>query len=858
LAYLLQELYLTAGPGQVATRQAYQALGGVAGALARQADAVFAELRVHTDAEVILSTLLRLVAMDGAEPTRRRVPVDELSADEHRIVQFFIDARLLTTDAAGDQPYVQVAHEALFRQWAPLRQEVSTRSEHLKRRTELDRWAADWVKSRRSPDYLLTGERLELAGQWLEAMTSAGQDSPSGRALVEASRSRDTAFLHRVSESIGQYALLNVDRVPELAVLLTAAALSECPPTPIARRALMAALAFSHIEAVLAGHSDAVRTVAWSPDGQQVATASRDGSARIWHVDSATVTGLLRGHTDMVEALAWSPDSSQIATGSRDTTIRVWDVNTAAEIAILACDDFVRGVAWSPDGSILAGTSRDRTVRLWQTGDWLRRSTLEGHSGDIWGVTWSPDSTRLATASHDRAVIIWDVTTGDPVLHLRGHRDFVEAVAWSPDGQWIATGSGDHTARIWNAENGTQHTVVGNYRDPVWSIAWTPDGDQLALATGGGSIHVWDVALMQDVAELRGHEQTIWSVAMSPDGQRILSGSGDTTARIWTLYPRGAETALLAGHRGPITALAVSNNGSIATGAADRSLRRWQSNGSPDGEPAMLSAPAAALAYSPTGDVLAMALQDGTVHLWFPDGEELELADGLEYESIVFSPDGTRLAAGGKNNAIQLWDLRTRAPRGTLTGHTDWIGALSWSPSGRYLASGSDDRTARIWDIENPANTPLLSGHQNYIDGICWAPDEQSVATCSADWTIRVWNLNDGVATRVHSGHERRVRAVAWSGDGQYLASASDDRTVRIWDPHSDAQPQIIGVHRDAVTSVAWLPGDEHVVTGSADGTARIWSVRVDVDGLTAAARTRVFRTLTAEERHAHLLPAGP
>ncbi|MEU7588008.1 WD40 repeat domain-containing protein [Micromonospora sp. NPDC049230] len=850
LAYLLQELHRAAGPGQMASRQAYQALGGVAGALGRQADNVMADLRRESSTEDVLVTLLRLVAMDGTEPTRRRVPLRDLSDDQRRVIAVFVDARLLTTDVLDDEPYAQVAHEALFRQWAPLRQHVEARAEQLRRRTELERWAADWVHAGRSADYLLTGERLQLAGQWLEAMESTGLGSAAARSLVNASRSRDTAFLHRVSETIGQFALGNVDRYPELAVLLTSAALQECPPTPIARRALMAALAFSHTEAVLSGHTDAVRGVAWATDGAHLATASRDGTARIWHADTGTVVRVLRGHTGMVDAVDWSPDATHVATASRDGTVRVWDAATAATVAVLTCADVARGVAWSPDGSRLAASSQDRTVQVWDTTIWQLVARLVGHEGDVWGLRFAPDSRRLASASHDRSVLVWDLATAQPVQRLTGHDDFVEAVAWSPDGRQIVTGSGDQTVRIWDATTGEARHVIGGQGSSVWSVAWSPDGRSVVFGSGDGGIRAWDVRRWREVAELRGHAQVVWAVRLSPDGRRLLSGSGDGTARLWTIQPRGGEQRLLAGHDGPVAALALDRTAKIVTGGADGTVRIWHSDGTAN--VTVLSEPVVTVACSPTSDVIAVALRDGSVHLI---GVDAEVRFGAEVESLAWSPDGSRLAAGCKDNSVRVWDIRADGSAGVLRGHSDWVGALAWSPSGRYIASGSDDRTVRVWDIEHPGDSTVHSGHQNYVDGISWAPDESRLATCSADWTVRVWDLAGAEQPRTLTGHDKRVRAVAWAPDGRRVASCSDDSTLRVWNDENDVQGEVIGAHRDGATGVAWLPDGQQIVTASVDGTARVWADHVDVDELTAVARARVFRSLTDDERQAHLLP---
>src|SRR5262249_8634394 len=153
-----------------------------------QADAALAGLADAHDADLVLRTLLRLVGMEGNEPTRRRVRLTGLSDDERAIVRAFTDARLLVTDASDGVPHVQAVHEALFRQWPPLRQQVAARAEQLRSRGELERWAADWARSGRSDDYLLTGERLALALQWIDAMAEAGQLPEDVRQFVALSR----------------------------------------------------------------------------------------------------------------------------------------------------------------------------------------------------------------------------------------------------------------------------------------------------------------------------------------------------------------------------------------------------------------------------------------------------------------------------------------------------------------------------------------------------------------------------------------------------------------------------------------------------------------------------------------------
>ncbi|WP_422733830.1 hypothetical protein ACN26Y_28270 [Micromonospora sp. WMMD558] len=858
LAYLLQELFFEVGAQGTVTLADYLAAGGVGGALTRQADQAVTELRDEGGIQQTLSTLLRFVSLDANDVTKRPVALRDIGPDQRRIVDAFVDARLLITNVRDGEPVVEVAHEALFRLWAPLRQEVETRAEQLRQRSELERWAADWENSSRSHDYLLTGQRLALAEQWLAGLDALGQAGESVRSLIEHSKRRDLAFLRRVSENIGKYVLANAERFPELSILLSMTALAEAPRTPVVERALMSALAFSHLRCVLSGHSDTVRVVTWSPDGRYLATASRDMTARIFEAASGRSVAVFSGHQAMVEAVAWAPDSRRITTGGRDRTVKVWRLGENAPLLTLyGADDMVRGVAWSPDGRHVAAGSQDHQVHVWRAADGEHLTALRGHSGDVYGLGWSPDGTLLASASHDRTVIVWDFASGDRRLSLRGHGDFVEGLDWSPDGSRLATASGDHTVRIWDVADGRQLLLIRGHLDFVWSVAWSPDGRSVASSSSDRTIRVWDVNDAREIATLRGHDDAVWSTQWSPDGTELASASSDGSARLWSLLPDGAEQRALVGQAGGIRSAAwAAGDLQVATASEDGTVRVWNLAADSFTELDAHTDIVWGVGWAPDGKRLASCANDGLVHVWRLGGSRPErtLDTGVVSEGIMWAPDNARLATAGRDATVSIWDAATGRRLLQLHGHTDWVVRVCWSPSGRMIASTSDDRTARIWDTATGEELAVLRGHHNWVDGVTWSADEETVATCSADWTARLWDARSARHTHTLEGHEGRVRAIAWSPTGDLIATGSYDRTIRLWNSTDGAEVRVAGVHRDRVTSIAWSSDGTRLLSASMDKSARIWTAAPDFDALRRRAAQRVFRELTAEERESHML----
>jgi len=588
LAYTLRELSQRAGPDGRISRQDYAELGGVIGALRGRADRLAEELSRRGNGELVISTLMRLANVTGeGEPTRRRVRRSALSAGEQVVVDAFVDASLLISgqnpaDPAGE-PIVEVAHEALLRQWLPLREAIETGRTELRLRSELEQLAAEWRQGGLDKSYLLRGGRLDVFDAWTSRHD--GELGPLERAFMEASRALAARKLKAIRRSNTRLRLLAAG----LAILLIVALAAGGLAWQQNRQAqAQARLAWSRQLAIQAD-----RLVSTRPDtsilvglqslslaeGQEATPPAGlvSGLARVTHASWAA-----GGHTGPVRDLAFSPDSQLLATASLDRTVRFWDAATGQPhgTPLTGHTGGVWGVAFSPDGRLLATASADQTVRLWDPATGRPRgSPLIGHTGGVWVVAFSPDGRLLATAGADKTVRLWDPATGQP--HgppLTGHTDAVYGLAFSPDGRLLATASGDQTVRLWDPATGQAHGLpLTGHTNEVNDVAFSPNGQLLVTASTDGTVRLWDPATGQAHGPpLTGDNSRVWGVAFSPDGRLLATAGADQTVRLWdptTGQPHGPP---LTGHTDGINAVAFSPDGrQLATGGSDQMVRLW-------------------------------------------------------------------------------------------------------------------------------------------------------------------------------------------------------------------------------------------------------------------------------------------
>ncbi|KAJ5372779.1 hypothetical protein N7517_004785 [Penicillium concentricum] len=459
---------------------------------------------------------------------------------------------------------------------------------------------------------------------------------------------------------------------------------------------------------ILEGHSEKVRSIAWSQDGRWLASGSNDHTIRIWDPVAGRCISTLKGHSDCVTSIKWSQDGSWLASVSDDETVRIWDPAIGQCISTSTIEgyrDSETSIVSSRDRSRLASATYDNTIKIWNLDARRCVSTFKGHSQWITSITWSQDGRWLASGSIDKTIKIWDLWTKRCISTLSGHSSSILSTAWSRDNKYLASGSIlEKTIKIWDLATGRCTFTLGGHRTSILSIAWSSDGNRLASGSGDGRVMIWNPNTGQRIGTLQGHNSSISSIEWSRDGSQLASGSDDKTIRIWD----------------PATKQGIST------------LKRHEY-------------PVSFVAWSQDGSRLASAAGDGIVMIWNPDtGRGISTLEGHSeiLSSFVWSRDGSRVASVSDGYNIRIWDTVTGRCILTLWGHIDdRVLTISWSGDGSQLASGSSDGRIRTWNLSNGWCISTLEGHMDSVSSISWSGDGSKLASGSNDGTIRIWDL---------------------------------------------------------------------------------------------------------------------
>ena len=574
-----------------------------------------------------------------------------------------------------------------------------------------------------------------------------------------------------------------------------------------------------------AAASSPCRSVAYSPDGDLIASAHDDASVRLWDVSTGRPVRVIHEHDGKVNAVAWSPSGRKLASASDDGSVRVWDVATGRELSHIRRRDRVRAVAWSPDGTLLAWAADDRLARIssWATGKDLR--ILRGHANWVRSIAWSPDGKRLATGSDDGRVRLWDAATGAESGMLAGHDGGVLSVAWTPGGTLIASGSEDATVRVWDVPSGKELRALSGHRGGVRAVAWGPEGKALASAGEDKSVRIWDLALGMETTVLEGHAATVRSVAWSPDGKMIASGSQDRMVRVWDLSAE-KKWRFLEGHAPHANFVAFSPDGKqLVQGASDNTLRLWDvPAGRESGKLAAHEETVFAVAWSPDGKRLASGGVDGTLAFWNGGKAKLKRGHDRSIRSLAFSPDGKQLASGSKDRTVRLWDAETGEEQRLLSQPRGTVISLSYSPDGRRLAVGATDNLVRQFDPQSGVELSVFEEHGRAVQAVAFSPDGHLIASSSDDTTVRLWEAASRQTVRIIEGLPEQVTlSLAWDRAGRRLAGGGTDGKLRLWDATTGAELQVMRGHGSPIWSLAFSPDGTLLASGSNDGTVRLW-----------------------------------
>jgi WD40 repeat protein/uncharacterized caspase-like protein len=776
---------------------------------------------------------------------------------------------------------VEVAHEILIRHWSTLREWLQENRQRLRIQRQIEQAAAQWQQNERQPDFLLRGVQLasaeeiylrygdelsEEVRQFIEAGLQAREEAQkqTKRQLKQARlaafaiallalasvsfgllayrQKQDTRFkwINSLSSLAGAQLKANRQLDSLLAGVKAGQQLRNKPlsemgftPTIDMQMKTLATLqqALDNTQEInrLEGHSQAVNSVSFSPDGKAIASGSSDRTIKLWGSDGKLLKSFSQ-HKDKVVAVSFYEGGKTLATASADGTVNFWDIGKEKPLyAIENAGKALTSMAVTPKSNFLATASSDGSIKLWKASDRQLIKTLSTHKGAVNSILFSPDGQMLASAGEDGTVKLWKTSDGSLIKTLTGHKSAINSLAWSPDSKNIVAAGASGKITFFAIADGTQKTLQ-NAGDRVNDIAFSPNGKILAVADSDGTIALWSKEGIL-LATLKGHSTDVLNLDFSADGRQLVSASADNTIKLWQVERIGKPI---------LDAASVSwspDGKTIATTSKDGKIQLWQrdENGlKPLKTLDNIGSNASVVLFSPDGQSLASGGSDRKIRIWnLADGKLKQTLSGhLEtITALAFSPDGMILASGDKDRMIRLWQPNNGGFTDTLTGHQKSITSLAFSPDGKILASSSEDKTIKLWQLNGTKakTVKTLSDRDAAIDSLSFSPDGKILASANADNTISLWQVKEQpTLIKTAIGHLNRVTSINFSLDGKLLVSGSADKTIRLWNAESGNLIETLSGHSDTVSNVSFSPDDNALLSVSEKGGVQLWNLELD------------------------------
>ncbi len=824
------------------TWDAYTRLGGGREALARSADEFWHTLlhEEQTTGKRILFGLIRW--RSGLEVHSRRARREELYRSGEaayridHVLEKLAAARLIRVtpgETPGDDQ-VEVAHEALLRNWPTLAEWLEEERTQRRYKVQLSASAQQWQEHGRDSSLLLRGPLLVQA-QLAEDLDDLEAEFVR-RSLAHQRRRERQRQLRYIAGGVG-LALLAIAAV--MASWQTREARLERQIAAEAERARFIAYLMRDRSRVMAESEhrarDEARRQASRADTAQIRAASEARRATREEA-RATTGGLIVAATGNLDE---DPERSLLLAMRAVSRYRAagLQVPPAAHDALSRALKGLRSrlrmaghfhpiweVAFDSTRGRVATVGGGGRAAVYDARSGKRLFQLPGHTRAVYAVAFSPDGTRLATGSRDRTAIVWDTETGRMLRRLEGHDNSVFALAFSPDGRRLATAGADSRAIVWDLATGDSIHVLGGHDGAVYGLGFSPDGARLATASWDGTSRVWNTESGLSILELEGHENYVLSARFSPDGKRLVTASLDGTARVWDPESGDRLQVIDAGN---LLDVAVSPDGrDLATAGSDGTVRLWDAA---TGEKRRTFSGhdgwVYSVAFAGSGTRLLSGSLDGTARIWDVRSDSAILTvprEVAELTAVAWSGDGTVLATAGKDASARLWDARSGAELTALVGHREAVWDVAFSPSGKRVATASEDGRAIIWDAVTGERILDLEGHASEVWGVAFSPDDQFVVTGSSDETAIIWDTRSGTPRdTLEAGY--RIYAVAVDVAGSRIATGGRDGMLTIWDAHSGTPLDTLGGHSDDVYAIAFGPLGKRVATASWDGTAIVW-----------------------------------